>query len=323
MRRLGQFRRVLFGLSAAATSCRSRGFRCQTKNQEVRFNAVGSAFVSGYHAALEEGLSAALAKKLNALELERRGFAFEGAAMALTLLDCLTPWRCDRFRRFFNGAAEPHMYMAHVGVGWVWARWPFGFRRMQRQLDPLLQWLAFDGWGFHEGFFHWRQYSSGRVPPRRLTGYEERAFYQGLGRSWWFVDGGDPELIANSLEMFAPERRADMWSGIGLAATYAGMLDVQGLRLLANMAGPYRPYICQGATFAAKARQRAGNSTPYTDLATRTLSGISAGEAALLCDSTLENLPLNLPEPAYEIWRRRIQDYFAKVESEAPNQLYL
>ena len=114
-----------------------------------------------------------------------------------------------------------------------------------------------------------------------------------------------------------------MWSGIGLAATYAGMLDVQGLRLLANMAGPYRPHICQGATFAAKARQRAGNSTPYTDLATRTLCGISVVEAALLCDSTLENLPLNLPEPAYEIWRRRIQGYFAKVESEAPNQLQL
>jgi hypothetical protein len=323
MKSLGQFRRVLFGLSAEKTTCRCRGFRCQTGNLQIRFDAVGSAFLWGYHAALEEGLSSELAKKLQALELERRGFAFEGAAMGLTLLDCLTPWRCDRLTRFFNGSAGPHIYMAHVGVGWVWARWPFGLRRIQRQLDPLLQWLAFDGLGFHEGFFHWQQYSSGRVPPRRLIGYEKRAFYQGLGRSLWFVDGADPELIANSLEMFAPERRPDMWSGIGLAAAYAGVLDVQGLKLLANVAGPYRPHLCQGATFAAKARQRAGNSTPHTELATRTLCGVSAVEAALLCDSMLEPPPLSLPEPAYEIWRRRIQDYFAKVESKACNQLQL
>ena len=83
--------------------------------------------------------------------------------------------------------------MVHVGVGWVWARVPFGFRRRQRRLDPLLGWLAFDGWGFHEGFFHWPKYIAGQPAPKKLKGYERRVFDQGLGRSFWFVNGGNIE----------------------------------------------------------------------------------------------------------------------------------
>jgi hypothetical protein len=243
-----------------------------------------------------------------------RGFAFEGAAMGVALLDRSTPWRSNRLSKFLCGPGDAHAYMVHVGVGWLWARTPAGFRRKQKYLDPLLGWLAFDGWGFHEGFFHWTKYLSGQALPKQLAGYERRVFDQGLGRSWWFVNGGNPELIARTIKTFAAERQSDFWSGIGLAATYAGGVGETELETLRENAAAYWPHLAQGAAFAAKARQRAGNLTDYTDFAARKLCGLSALEAAHLSDTTLENLPSNAAQPAYEIWRQRIQRHFQESQ---------
>lgn len=230
--------------------------------------------------------------------------------MGLALLDCMTPWRHERINEFIYGAGNDHIYMAHVGIGWIWARLPVNFRRAKGRLDPLLGWLAFDGWGFHEGFFHWPKYIAGQPPPKKLKGYERRVFDQGLGRSFWFVNGGDVALIARTISDFSADRRGDLWSGIGLAATYAGIVDEASLLELREKCGPFLPQLAQGAAFAAKARQRARNVTEYTSLATKILCGLTAAEAARLTDAALENLPADSAVPAYEIWRCRIQKHF-------------
>jgi hypothetical protein len=245
--------------------------------------------------------------------MERCGFAFEGAAMGLALLDFLTPWRRDRISKFLRGAGASHAYMIHVGAGWVWARMPFGFRRAQKKLDPLLGWLAFDGWGFHEGFFHWPKYIAGQPAPKKLSGYERRVFDQGLGRSFWFINGGNVELIAQTISNFSADRQSDLWSGIGLAATYAGIISEASLDELREKSGSFQSQLAQGAAFAAKARQRAANLTDYTNLATKTLCGLTTAAAARLTDEALENLPADSDVPAYEIWRCRIQNHFLQT----------
>ena len=306
-----QFRRRVLGLSEEAVDFQQRGFRGASAFMRNRLENVGGAFVAGYHLALESSSPEDLGSKLTVVDLERRGFAFEGAAMGLALLDFLTPWRRDRIGKFLRGPGDAHAYMVHVGVGWVWARMPFGFRRWQKKLDPLLSWLAFDGWGFHEGFFHWPKYVAGQPPPGKLSGYDRRVFDQGLGRSLWFVNGGNIELIAQTISNFSADRQADLWSGIGLAATYAGIVSEASLGELREKAGRFQPQLAQGAAFAAKARQRAGNLTDYTSLATKILCGLTAADAARLTDEALENLPADSDVPAYEIWRRRIQNHFA------------
>jgi hypothetical protein len=306
----GKFRRRLLRLSHEETSYARRGFCGATEQMRSRLERVGTVFLLGYHAALEHGDSEMLVLELNAVELEWRGFAFEGAAMGLALLDWLTPWRRDRIRKFLRGAGDMHSYMIHVGIGWVWARMPFGFRRRQIKLDSLLGWLAFDGWGFHEGFFHWPKYIGGQPAPKKFCGYQRRVFDQGLGRSFWFVNGGNIELIAQTLANFPAARQPDLWSGIGLAATYAGIINETSLGELHETAGKFQPQLAQGAAFAAKARQRAGNATEYTSLATRIICGLSATEAARITDEALNNLPADANVPAFEIWRCRIQNYF-------------
>jgi hypothetical protein len=307
----GKCRKRLLGLSVEETTYARRGFRGATVKERTRLEQVGVVFLLGYHAALESGDFETLVLELNAVELEWRGFAFEGAAMGLALLDFLTPWHRNRISQFLRRAGDSHAYMVHVGVGWVWARMPFGFRRRQKKLDPLLGWLAYDGWGFHEGFFHWPKYIGGQPVSQKLFGYERRVFDQGLGRSFWFVNGGSIELIAQSIANFSADRQLDLWSGIGLAATYAGIVSETSLCELRETAGKFHPHLAQGAAFAAKARQRAGNLTDYNCLATKILCGLSAEDASRITDAALENLPTDSDVPAYEIWRGRIQNYFA------------
>lgn len=276
----------------------------------VRLERIGAEFMRGYQAAIVHENLQSLVTGLEDGEVEWRGFAFEGAAMGLALRDALTPWRANRVAGFLRGAGDAHTYMVHVGVGWVWARVPFGRRRAAQRLDPLLRWLAFDGWGFHEGFFHWQEYVAGQAMPGQLNAYERRVFDQGLGRSFWFVNGGNPELIASTINGLPVARHPDLWSGIGLAATYAGLVEETALKALLEASGPHRPQLAQGSAFAAKARQRAGNLTAYTSLATGVLCEMSAPDAARLCDTTLEDLPANADPSAYEVWRQRIQNHF-------------
>ena len=308
-----QFRRRVFGLSEGAVDFQQRGFRGASAFMRKRLENVGGAFLAGYHLALESDSPEDLVSKLAAVDMERCGFAFEGAAMGLALLDFLTPWRRDRISKFLRGAGASHAYLIHVGAGWVWARMPFGFRRAQKKLDPLLGWLAFDGWGFHEGFFHWPKYIAGQPAPKKLSGYERRVFDQGLGRSFWFINGGNVELIAQTISNFSADRQSDLWSGIGLAATYAGIISEASLDELREKSGSFQSQLAQGAAFAAKARQRAANLTDYTNLATKTLCGCTAADAARLTDEALENLPAVSDVPVYEIWRRRIQNNFLQT----------
>lgn len=310
---LGSLRRRCLGLRPEETSFARRGFRGTNLELRAGLERAAATFVAGYHAALEHGAPTAVTDELQRLEADLCGFGFEGAAMGLALRDRLSPWRARCIPEFLRGVGDAHAYMIHVGIGWVWARLPIGFRREQRKLDPLLGWLAFDGWGFHDGFFRWHNFAPNHLAPRRLVDYERRAFDQGFGRSFWFSHGGDVELIARTIATFAPDRRADLWSGVGLAATYAGGASEAALRLLRESAGLHRAPLAQGAAFAAKARERGGNRTPYTELAANILCGLSAPGAARLTDATLENLPTDTAAPAYEIWRQRIQNHFAST----------
>lgn len=278
-----------------------------------RIEQVAATFAAGYHAGLEAREVSDVAPALAVIPLERRGFAFEGAAMALALLDRLSPWhRPSRIARFLRGAGEAHVYMVYVGVGWALARLPTNHAGVLARSDPLLRWLILDGWGFHEGFFRTREYAAGGEGPARLHGYERRAFDQGLGRSLWFSDGGDVARLPQTIGGFAPHRRADLWSGVGLACAYAGILE-DAIRAgeLRDAAGPHAPALAQGAAFAAKARLLAGNPAPHTELTCQVLCGSGAAEAARETDQALENLPADGPDPAYETWRQRVQSRYA------------
>jgi hypothetical protein len=308
---LGQARRRFLGLSPAEASFAKRGFSVGEDNARQRLEQIGVTFLSGYHAALEESEFVTLARRLVTVESDLRGFAFEGAAMGLALLDCFTPWRKDRWRTFTGGLAESHIYMMHVGLGWALARLRRSITPHLARLDPLLRWLVVDGYGFHEGYFAWPRYIEQHAIHERLDGYERRVFDQGLGRSLWFVKGADVAAVTNTINAFPPTRRNDLWSGVGLACAYAGGCSRPAIDSLRIAAGGHLPALAQGVAFAAKTRARAANLNPHTETVCRLIWGHSAEETATITDAALEDLREKDGLPAYEMWRRRIQNKIA------------
>lgn len=304
---LGSLRKLVLGISPEECSFARRGFRGGVGGAREHLEKIPLAFAAGYHAVLEDSRREEFVPKLEAIGPEHRGFAYEGAGMALALLDYFTPWRRERVRTFLQGAGDAHTYMVHVSVGWVVARMHGKMESVLARLDPLLCWLVMDGYGFHEGFFHWPRYIAGQPAPARFQGYACRAFDQGLGRSLWFIEGADVGRIPQTIAALPLPRRSDLWSGVGLACVYAGGVDGRDLEKLREAAGPFRAHLAQGAAFAAKARQRAGNVTAHTRLATEIICGVTVEAAARITDQALEDLPVQGSEPAYEVWRRRVQ----------------
>ncbi|GAB6068471.1 DUF1702 family protein [Methylothermus subterraneus] len=308
---MGRLKHAWFRIDLEEVRVDRRGFQVQDPRARERIEQIGAAFLHGYHAALLVDEPLRLAERLAQTEAELVGFAYEGAAMGLALSDFFTPWQ-RRWSAFLQGPGDPHRYMMHVGLGWAFARLPVAIERRLVRLDPLLGWLAIDGYGFHQGYFHGRRFIDRQEPPK-LWGYARCAFDQGLGRSLWFVQGADPERIAAAIAAFAEPRRYDLWSGVGLACAYAGGADEAALNLLRERAGRYLPQLAQGAAFAAKARQRAGNLAAHTELACRVLGDLSAQAAAALTDQALAMISPSEPL-AYERWRRLIQARFAEPE---------
>lgn len=309
----GDFGKQFLRISVEEASFARRGFHQKDDQTRRRLEHVGFTFLLGYNAALDQPDIARLVQQLNTVAKELRGFAFEGASMSLALLDLITPWRRDRLRTFLESGGRAHIYMVYVGVGWALARLQRWRKSHPALIDPLLRWLAFDGYGFHEGYFRWRRFVDERAIPEQLSGYARRVFDQGLGRSIWFIEGADTKRIPATIATFPAERRTDIWSGVGLACAYAGGVKrsaIESLRAAAAM--PYVSHLAQGAAFAAKTRQRAGNPAEHTELACEVLCGRSADAAAEITDLALRDLPDDGEVPAYEIWRQRIRAHFAE-----------
>jgi enediyne biosynthesis protein E3 len=305
-------RRRLFAIAFEEASFARRGFATGDPCVQERLERIGRTFLQGYNLALEETHAGPLSLRLNTIDNEFRGFAFEGAAMALGLFDLLTPWNRNRLRGLLDGPGNPHTYLVHVGIGWALARLRARVDNVLARLDPLLCWLAMDGYGFHEGYFHRQRCVEQQTIPTGVSGYACRPFDQGLGRSLWFVCCACPGRIADAVARFDSGRRADLWSGVGLACAYAGGVDRETLLDLVGAANEYEPHLAQGVAFAAKARQRGGNPADVTELAAAVICGMSQAEAAALTDRALVALPTDGVEPAYEIWRRRIQANWAR-----------
>jgi enediyne biosynthesis protein E3 len=299
----------LLSIDPAEVEFSRRGFACQDPEIRKRLENVGRVFLQGYDVAMRHKNQDALAARLEQIALEHRGFAYEGAAMAITLRERIA-FRGNALERFAAGPGRDHIYMLHVGAGWAYARLPWLRSRIERairNLHPVFRWLVIDGYGFHQGYFHWNQVSLLNGSIARLSVHARRAFYQGLGRSLWFSNGAQIRAIAAAIARFPALYHEDAWSGVGLACGYAGGVSLDDIVALRRASGKNASALAQGAAFAAKARQRAGNQAGHTETACSVLCAMSADAAAALCDHTFKQIDLFHPCP-YQHWRKLVQE---------------
>lgn len=313
----GWLRKLLFGIPRRDWTFERRNFPAADPVKRQHLERIIRYFVDGFHWTLEDGRPEKIFARLSTIEPEFRGFAYEGTALCMAAFDILFPGRRNRWITFQKGLGEPQSFLMHVGYGLALAQ--LGRRAdeaLTRLTDPGERWLAIDGYGFHQGYFHWRKFIEERTPPANLTGFAARAFDQGLGRVIWFGGGADIERVVNIVATFPENRHRDLWCGLGVAATFAGGVGPDELKVLLEASKEYDIYLQQGSIFASKLRHRAGTVVPYTELACETLCNMTVAEGIAMVDAAFVDLSLvDAEEPAYEVLRQRVQKQLASLKS--------
>ncbi|HEV2764182.1 MAG TPA: DUF1702 family protein [Pyrinomonadaceae bacterium] len=291
---LGRLKGRLLGLSTEDASFSRHGFPGRESESRGHLESIIRTFIEGYNLSIVSADMNQLTRRLDAsFPPAFVGFAYEGAGLYFAVADLLLPRSESRLRAFTTSAAARHDYIVSVGAGFAVARAPLGLRRMesyQRSLDPMSAWCLADGYGFHQGFFHWRRFVEARESaPASLARQNRLLFDAGVGRSMWWVFGADPATIASAISRFQEDRRAEMWAGIGTALAYASGGPAGAARLLLDLAGAYRTDLLSGVPLAAHMRDKGGNPAGWTEEVCAEVLGMTAAEASALVVAELND----------------------------------
>jgi hypothetical protein len=317
---IGSLRRLLLTPGLAEVTFERRGFPAAPPAATQRLEAIPQAVICGFEWGVETRSLWELERRLALVAPEQAGFAYEGATMAWTVLDAMRGGTGRQVGQLLDGPGGRHVFLAYIGIGFAMARLPRPLWRkvlptLSSPYHPTMSWLAVDGYGFDRAYFdtrRWvgRQHVPKPYPWQDSPGYFPRAIDQGVGRALWFIHGAQPAEVTAAVGRFAPHRHADLWSGVGLAATFAGGADRPGLAALREAAGPHEAELALGMVFAVKARTYAGHVPDHTGPAAAELGGLSVDAAADLADGTATHDGGTADEPAYELWRQKIKTYF-------------
>jgi enediyne biosynthesis protein E2 len=319
---LGSLRRLVLTPSLAEVGFARRGFPVQPSDVTRMLEAIPQAVICGFEWGIDARDQWEVERRLSLIAPEHRGFAYEGVTMAFTVLDAMRAGRGTRTRKLLLGSGQPHIFLAYIGIGFAMARLPRPlWRNVIPDLSgtpyyPTMSWFAVDGYGFDRAYFdteRWvnRQEIPAPYPFQGTPEYFPRAIDQGIGRALWFIHGAGVPAVIAAVNRFAESRRNDLWSGVGLAATFAGGGTPGSLALLRREAGPAWAELAQGAVFAAKARTYSGTVPEHTEEAVSVLAGVTVEAATALADDVAVTEQRGGSVPAYEHWRRRVREYFA------------
>ncbi len=313
----GKIRRFLFGLPLINIENTWKNVPNVETSTRKKLRPPVIAFITGLNTAIEVALSELLIGQLEGLNDNCRGFAYEGAGMGLAIID----YSRDKgmVKKFLRGEGANYPELIHVGLGCATAALKKDLWGKLAEIEPMQRWWIPDGYGFFTGIYKWEDTVEELIVPRQIEGYALRAFDRGLGRRMWFAFSGEVEEVAQAIAKFPQSRQADLWSGIGLASTFAGGVDERVLIRLKELSKSFSSYVALGSTMAAKCRYTAGNIVEYTDFACSILCEMTASEAAEVVVKALEKLevdpnePLDAEQPAFETMRENIRSCFVKV----------
>ena len=318
---LGSLRRLLLTPSLASVTFERRGFPVKASDGTRRLEAIPQSVIVGFEWGIETRDLWELERRLALVEPEMRGFAYEGAAMAYTVRDAMAGGRGRRAQELLSGPAKPHTFLTYIGIGFAMARLPRPlWKKVVPDLTgtpyyPTMSWLAVDGYGFDRAYFDTKRWVDGQRRPAAYpwegwSDYFTRAVDQGIGRALWFIHGAHVGHVSSAVARFASNRHADLWSGVGLAATFAGGCGSADFTVLHRVAGEYQPDLAQGAVFAAKARDFSGYVPDHTRIAVAALTDLSVEASSALADDVSVDGLNSSTLPAYEMWRRQVRGRF-------------
>lgn len=270
--------------------------------QSSTLRHVASTFVDGFSIAIETDTSK-LEREISVMRAIDRGVGYEGAAAAKTVLDltsqldslslsCLNRSSIDdialsneliaqaHLAQSTNllTEAEPYRFLLFLGMGEAMAQMKLPPVLCNEVSDELWSGQILEGYGFFDGYFNWFDALVCQHYPLGLK-HDLRCFYdQGLGRAIYFVTNCNPVLIRDYINKFSPDRRSELWSGVGVPTAYVGGLSERELKKLIDFAGEYRAEIMQGVLMGASARTKQEYVPDHTELACHLICGMHSIE---------------------------------------------
>lgn len=174
-------------------------------------------FLHGYQKALDSS-SSSLSTLLNHLPSERLGFALEGAALAMVMLDELGD-SGEHLSHLLAGRSVVEQTLCAIGAGWASARLRRPLSWLPKGLDSKYRSAVTDGYGFHQGFFNSHHFNCGGFQVQSIDVSE--FFDIGLGRALWFTKLGRVQAIAQVIDDLPIARKIRFWQGVGVACAFS------------------------------------------------------------------------------------------------------
>ena len=288
----------------------ARHLRNPANDKVIEVNTVIEMIVDGYNAGMDSSISA-LTRQIQSLPITERRVLFEGAAGGLftAYLDGLIEY--ETIDAFLAQTDPYRVAITGLGLGTALSHTDTVLTCIQGVNPSYWSWMTYDAHGFHDGLFRWKMAISEKCTPPQTSILWSRAYDQGLGRSLFFVAGADPRIILRLIDKFPVERRADLWSGVGLMVAYWGALDVKDLRLLLKRSGEYRPVLQAAVAFAASLRLGADEPRDFTEAASQIICRAHSEEVARVADHCMlkyQGEPLS--SASFVDWQRQMVEFF-------------
>jgi hypothetical protein len=210
---------------------------------------------------------------------EFTSIAYEAASMQIGLRDLEANNQLQNWKYFADELAKPHAAQIYAGLGWAIAQEVIESDQLMESLPALLRYRVADGCGYYDGTFRNRQTVRMKAVPTYISEKAMPAYYQGLGRSLWYISKGGAAKTNELLLGLPAARYADMWRGVGIAVTYLGGCDEATLNELKTFSGNFFSQLKCGVALAARSRMQAGCITEDAELCSRIICNRSVAHA--------------------------------------------
>jgi enediyne biosynthesis protein E3 len=217
---------------------------------------------------------------LDAKDPEFRSVAYESASMQIAIKD-LSDERMllNNWKEFRQRSANEHAFHIDIGLGWAFAKTTISPVHYVESLDPVINWMVFDGMGYYYALFKGRKTIKEQALPADIGDKEWFGFDQGLGRRCWYVVKGNVQELSRLIQSFNELRHRNLWRGVGIACGYVGGNTKEDLELLANVVGPFLKELRTGILLAAISR-----------IASNTVTTGIKDACLVVCNKTLEEI---------------------------------
>jgi enediyne biosynthesis protein E3 len=213
---------------------------------------------------------------------EFRSVAYESASMEIGMRELSDGKELNNWKLFYQRAANVHTFHMEIGLGWAFAKSEIPLDLYLKSLEPVMNWMIFDGIGYYHGLFKGRRTVKSQLLPEGFGEQELSGFDQGLGRRLWYIAKGDVQETADLIKSFQVTRHFDLWRGVGIACGYVGGTRKSDMELLLDLSGTYKKQLQTGIALAAMSRKASDSVSEDIEQACEIICGMPLMDVLIL-----------------------------------------